>query len=93
MRHLLLQCSTSAAVRTSPKTTCLPSNQSVFTVHRKNCEPLVLGPAAVYVVAYSLVILDTQAAPHTSTWKQMYTLQALQVLRHTLYKTDSSMAA
>merc|ERR1712085_142517 len=30
---------------TDPKTTCLPSNQSVFTVQRKNCEPLVPGPA------------------------------------------------
>merc|ERR1719336_849003 len=30
---------------TLPKTTCLPSSQAVFTVQRKNCEPLVLGPA------------------------------------------------
>merc|ERR1711906_70998 len=30
---------------TLPKTQCLPSSQSVLTVHRKNWEPLVLGPA------------------------------------------------
>merc|ERR1711933_438985 len=30
---------------TLPKTTCLPSSHAVLTVHRKNCEPLVLGPA------------------------------------------------
>ena len=30
---------------TEPKTTCLPSSQSVLTVQRKNCEPLVPGPA------------------------------------------------
>ena len=30
---------------TSPKTTCLPSSQSVSTVVMKNCEPLVFGPA------------------------------------------------
>ena len=31
--------------RTFPKTTCLPSNQLVFTVVIKNCEPLVSLPA------------------------------------------------
>ena len=30
---------------TEPKTTCLPSNQAVLTVQRKNWEPLVPGPA------------------------------------------------
>merc|ERR1711920_578475 len=30
---------------TAPKTTCFPSSQAVFTVQRKNWEPLVLGPA------------------------------------------------
>merc|ERR1712050_564220 len=30
---------------TLPKTTCLPSSHAVLTVHKKNCEPLVLGPA------------------------------------------------
>merc|ERR1719473_2419275 len=30
---------------TEPKTTCLPSSQSVLTVHKKNWEPFVLGPA------------------------------------------------
>ena len=30
---------------TEPKTTCLPSSQSVLAVQMKNCEPLVLGPA------------------------------------------------
>lgn len=30
---------------TFPKTTCLPSNQEVTTVHRKNWEPFVLAPA------------------------------------------------
>ena len=30
---------------TDPNTQCLPSNQDVFAVHKKNCEPLVLGPA------------------------------------------------
>lgn len=28
-----------------PKTTCFPSNQDVFAVHIKNCDPLVLVPA------------------------------------------------
>ncbi len=27
------------------RTTCLPSSQAVLDVHRKNCEPLVFGPA------------------------------------------------
>merc|ERR1719408_1126916 len=36
---------TSMPSTTLPKTTCLPSSQSVFTVQRKNCEPLVPGPA------------------------------------------------
>ena len=31
--------------RTCPKTVCLPFRNGVATVHRKNCEPLVLGPA------------------------------------------------
>merc|ERR1739844_689295 len=30
---------------TAPKTTCFPSNHCVFTVQRKNWDPLVLGPA------------------------------------------------
>ena len=30
---------------TDPNTQCLPSNQDVFAVHKKNWEPLVLGPA------------------------------------------------
>merc|ERR1711879_1086936 len=30
---------------TLPNTQCLPSSQAVFTVHRKNWEPFVLGPA------------------------------------------------
>ena len=30
---------------TEPKTTCLPSNQGVLVVQRKNWEPLVPGPA------------------------------------------------
>merc|ERR1719230_1534087 len=36
---------TSMPSTTEPKTQCLPSSQSVFTVHKKNWEPLVLGPA------------------------------------------------
>ena len=36
---------TSMPLVTEPKTTCLPSSQSVLTVQRKNCEPLVPGPA------------------------------------------------
>merc|ERR1719410_268670 len=36
---------TSIPLVTFPNTTCFPSNQAVFTVHRKNCDPLVLGPA------------------------------------------------
>merc|ERR1719330_2184381 len=36
---------TSKPSQTWPKTTCLPSNHCVLTVQRKNCEPLVLGPA------------------------------------------------
>ena len=31
--------------RTCPKTTCFESNQWVLAVQRKNCDPLVLGPA------------------------------------------------
>lgn len=37
---------------TFPKTTCLPSNQEVTTVHRKNCEPLVLAPALACTVIH-----------------------------------------
>ena len=36
---------TSMPSTTDPNTQCLPSNQDVFAVHKKNCEPLVLGPA------------------------------------------------
>jgi len=36
---------TSMPLVTEPKTTCLPSSQSVLTVHKKNCEPFVPGPA------------------------------------------------
>merc|ERR1719218_467310 len=36
---------TSIPSTTWPNTTCLPSSQSVLTVQRKNCEPLVPGPA------------------------------------------------
>ena len=36
---------TSMPLVTEPNTTCLPSSQSVLTVQRKNCEPLVPGPA------------------------------------------------
>merc|ERR1740130_2676256 len=38
-------CTTFMPSQTLPKTTCLPSSQSVLTVQRKNCEPLVPGPA------------------------------------------------
>mmetsp|Transcript_3615 Transcript_3615/g.8284 ORF Transcript_3615/g.8284 Transcript_3615/m.8284 type:complete len:216 (+) Transcript_3615:207-854(+) len=30
---------------TLPKTTCFPSNHGVSAVHKKNCDPFVLGPA------------------------------------------------
>ena len=36
---------TSSPSTTAPKTTCLPSSQSVLDVQMKNCEPLVPGPA------------------------------------------------
>src|SRR5262245_3124855 len=36
---------TSMPSTTLPNTTCLPSSQAVWIVQRKNCEPLVLGPA------------------------------------------------
>eukprot|EP00321_Phaeocystis_globosa_P004453 CAMPEP_0118809554 /NCGR_PEP_ID=MMETSP1162-20130426/354_1 /TAXON_ID=33656 /ORGANISM="Phaeocystis Sp, Strain CCMP2710" /LENGTH=83 /DNA_ID=CAMNT_0006738993 /DNA_START=133 /DNA_END=381 /DNA_ORIENTATION=- len=36
---------TSMPLTTLPKTTCLPSSHAVLAVHRKNCEPLVPGPA------------------------------------------------
>ena len=36
---------TSIPSTTDPKTTCFPSNQEVLAVHKKNCEPLVFGPA------------------------------------------------
>merc|ERR1711935_985920 len=36
---------TSMPSTTCPKTTCLPSSHWVLAVQRKNCEPLVLGPA------------------------------------------------
>ena len=36
---------TSMPSTTAPNTTCLPSNHWVFTVHKKNWDPLVLGPA------------------------------------------------
>lgn len=35
---------TSIPAVTKPKTTCLPSNQGVSTVVRKNWDPLELGP-------------------------------------------------
>merc|ERR1712203_1284288 len=38
-------CTTSIPFVTFPKTTCLPSSQSVLTVQRKNCDPFVFGPA------------------------------------------------
>eukprot|EP01063_Lacrimia_lanifica_P028132 TRINITY_DN405_c0_g3_i1.p3 TRINITY_DN405_c0_g3~~TRINITY_DN405_c0_g3_i1.p3 ORF type:complete len:102 (+),score=19.41 TRINITY_DN405_c0_g3_i1:15-320(+) len=38
-------CTTSIPFVTDPNTTCFPSSQSVFTVHRKNCDPFVPGPA------------------------------------------------
>ena len=37
----------SAPSRTFPNTTCLPSNQGVFTVVMKNWDPLVLGPEKI----------------------------------------------
>merc|ERR1711997_161443 len=36
---------TSMPSTTDPKTQCLPSNQDVFAVHKKNWGPFVLGPA------------------------------------------------
>ncbi|KAH0463640.1 hypothetical protein IEQ34_008222 [Dendrobium chrysotoxum] len=36
---------TSKPSTTCPKTTCFPSSQDVFSVHMKNWDPLVLGPA------------------------------------------------
>ena len=36
---------TSIPCLTLPKTTCFPSSQAVSEVQRKNCDPLVLGPA------------------------------------------------
>ena len=36
---------TSMPSTTEPKTVCLPSNQAVSAVHKKNCEPFVFGPA------------------------------------------------
>merc|ERR1719502_1416162 len=36
---------TSYPFTTLPNTTCLPSSHAVLAVHRKNCEPLVPGPA------------------------------------------------
>ena len=45
---------------TLPKTQCLPSSQSVLTVHRKNCEPLVLGPA---------LAMDRVPGPVCFSWK------------------------
>ena len=36
---------TSMPSTTDPNTQCLPSNQDVFAVHKKNWEPLVFGPA------------------------------------------------
>merc|ERR1711879_396363 len=36
---------TSIPSDTDPKTQCLPSSHPVFTVHKKNWEPLVFGPA------------------------------------------------
>ena len=43
--HRLTFLTTSMPSTTDPNTQCLPSNQDVFAVHKKNCEPLVLGPA------------------------------------------------
>ena len=40
-----IRWTTSSPSTTAPKTTCLPSSQSVLEVQMKNCEPLVPGPA------------------------------------------------
>ena len=51
---------TSMPSTTDPKTTCFPSNQEVLAVHKKNCEPLVLGPAlAIERIPINKKILNT----------------------------------
>merc|ERR550537_1380188 len=51
---------TSMPSTTDPKTTCFPSSQSVFTVHKKNCEPFVPGPAFA---------IDRTPGPVCFSWK------------------------
>ena len=60
--------STSSPSTTAPKTTCLPSSQGVFTVQRKNCEPLVFGPALAMLrtpgpVCFSLKFSSANDSP------------------------------
>merc|ERR1712055_1208204 len=43
-----------------PKTTCFPSNHSVLAVHKKNCDPFVLGPAFA---------MERTPAPVCFNWK------------------------
>ena len=50
---------TSMPLVTLPKTQCLPSSHAVCTVHRKNCEPLVLGPALAIESTPGPVCLST----------------------------------
>lgn len=51
---------TSMPSTTSPNTTCRPSSQSVGMVHRKNCDPFVLGPAQQQ--QHVRILLTTAAA-------------------------------
>lgn len=52
---------TSMPSTTDPNTQCLPSNQDVFAVHKKNCEPLVLR---VWKLSRRLNLLDPNRAKH-----------------------------
>lgn len=49
---------------TFPKTQCLPSSQSVLTVHRKNWELFVFGPA---------LAIDRVPAARCLSWKSAVT--------------------
>merc|ERR1719270_253021 len=42
--HFSSSFTTSIPSTTFPKTTCFPSNHSVFAVQIKNCDPFVFGP-------------------------------------------------
>ena len=55
-----MEVTTSMPLVTLPNTQCLPSSHAVCTVHRKNCDPLVFGPALAIERTPGLVCFKTK---------------------------------